>query len=66
MNFSDIRSGAEKVILSKSAGIVVMAETKESRYTFGASKVMPRNPQNIPTGLEKEVLAELASKNLSE
>jgi len=43
-----------------------MAETKESRYTFGASKAMPRNPQNIPTGLEKDVLAELASKNLSE
>jgi methyl-accepting chemotaxis protein len=104
----DIRSGAEKAIISKSAGIVLMAEAtreqmakklqsgvikpfeqltaanileavpvvtamqvaaakaKESGYTFRAPKVMPRNPQNTPTDLEKDVLAELASKNLSE
>jgi methyl-accepting chemotaxis protein len=104
----DIRSGAEKAILSKSSGIVMMAEAtreqmakklqsgvvkpfdqltaanileavpvvtamqvasakaKESGYTFRVPKVMPRNPQNTPTDLEKEVLTELAGKNLTE
>jgi len=104
----DIRSGAEKAIISKSAGIVMMAEStrdqmakklqsgvikpfdqltganileavpvvtamqvaaakaKESGYIFRVPKVMPRNMQNTPTDLEKEVLAELASKNLTE
>lgn len=104
----EIRTGAEKAIISKSAGIVMMAEatreqmakklqsgvlkpfdqlnssnimeavpvvtamqvaaakSKESGYTFRAPKVMPRNPQNTPTELEKEVLAEFESKNLTE
>jgi|GEM_PF-4101218 len=61
----DIRSGVEKTIISKSAGIVLMAEAKESGYTFRAPKVKPRNPQNSTTNLEKDMLAELASKNLS-
>ncbi len=105
---SDIRSGAEKAIISKSAGIVMMAEAtrdqmakklqsgvlkpfdqltaenileavpvvtamqvasakaKEAGYTFRAPKLMPRNPNNTPTELEKEVLNELTSKNLNE
>jgi len=105
---NDIRSGAEKAIISKSAGIVMMAEAtrdqmakklqsgvlkpfdqlnasnileavpvvtamqvaatkaKESGYTFRAPKVMPRNPANTPTDLEKDVLLELTSKNLTE
>ena len=105
---NDIRSGAEKAIISKSAGIVMMAEAtrdqmakklqsgvlkpfdqlnasnileavpvvtamqvaaakaKESGYTFRAPKVMPRNPANTPTDLEKDVLMELTSKNLTE
>ena len=104
----DIRSGAEKAIISKSAGIVMMAEAtrdqmakklqsgvlkpfdqlnasnileavpvvtamqvaaakaKESGYIFRAPKVMPRNPANIPTDLEKDVLLEMTSKNLTE
>ncbi|WP_319585566.1 methyl-accepting chemotaxis protein [uncultured Desulfobulbus sp.] len=105
---NDIRSGAEKAIISKSAGIVMMAEAtrdqmakklqsgvlkpfdqlnasnileavpvvtamqvaaakaKESGYTFRAPKVMPRNPANTPTDLEKDVLLEMTSKNLTE
>ena len=105
---SDIRGGAEKAIISKSAGIVMMAEStrdqmakklqsgvlkpfdqltaenileavpvvtamqvasakaKEAGYTFRAPKLMPRNPNNAPTELEKDVLNELTSKNLSE
>ena len=104
----DIRTGAEKAIISKSAGIVMMAEAtrdqmarklksgvlkpfeqlnadnileavpvvtamqvasakaKEAGYTFRAPKAMPRNPQNTPTDLEKGVLEEFASKNLTE
>jgi methyl-accepting chemotaxis protein len=104
----DIRSGAEKAIISKSAGIVTMAEAtrdqmakklqsgvikpfdqltsanileavpvvtamqvaaakaQESGYTFRAPKMMPRNPQNTPTDLEREVLEELTSKHLAE
>jgi len=104
----DIRSGAEKAIISKSTGIAMMAEAvrdqmakklqsgvikpfdqltganileavpvvtamqvaatkaKESGYTFRVPKVMPRNLQNTPTDLEKEVLTELTSKNLTE
>jgi methyl-accepting chemotaxis protein len=105
---NDIRSGAEKAIISKSAGIVMMAEStreqmakklqsgvlkpfdqlnasnileavpvvtamqvaaakaKESGYAFRAPKVMPRNPANTPTDLEKDVLLEMTSKNLTE
>jgi methyl-accepting chemotaxis protein len=105
---NDIRSGAEKAIISKSAGIVMMAEAtrdqmakklqsgvlkpfdqlnasnileavpvvtamqvatakaKESGYTFRTPKIMPRNPANTPTDLEKDVLMELTSKNLTE
>ena len=104
----DIRSSAEKAIISKSAGIVMMAEAtrdqmakklqsgvikpfdqltaanileavpvvtamqvasakaKESGYAFRAPKMMPRNPQNTPTDLEKNVLDELTSKDLTE
>lgn len=104
----EIRTGAEKAIISKSAGIIMMAEatreqmakklqsgvlksfdqlnasnileavpvvtamqvaaakSNEAGYTFRAPKMMPRNPQNTPTELEKSVLAELESKNLAE
>ena len=104
----DIRSGAEQAIVSKSAGIVLMAEAtrdemakklqsgvlkpfdqlnatnileavpvvtamqvasakaKEAGYTFRAPKNRPRNPNNTPTDLEKQVLAEFASGTLQE
>jgi methyl-accepting chemotaxis protein len=45
---------------------VAAAKAKESGYTFRAPKVMPRNPANTPTDLEKDVLLELTSKNLTE
>ena len=108
LRIDDIRSGAEKALVSKSIGIIMMAEaareqmarklqsgvlkpfdqlnaatimeavpvvtamqvaaakSKESGYTFRVPKIMPRNPDNTPTALEKEVLAEFENKNLSE
>lgn len=104
----DIRTDAEKAIISKSAGIAMMAEAtreqmakklqsgvlkpfdqlnasnileavpvvmamqvasakaKESGYTFRVPKVMPRNPANAPTDLEKDVLVEMDTKRLTE
>ncbi len=104
----DIRTDAEKAIVSKSAGIAMMAEAtreqmakklqsgvlkpfdqldasnileavpvvtamqvasakaKESGYAFRAPKVMPRNPANTPTDLEKDVLIEMDTKRLTE
>jgi len=105
---NDIKSGAEDAIISKSVGIVLMAEAtrdqmakklqsgvikpfdqltstnildavpvvtamqvaatkaKEAGYTFRVPKIAPRNPQNNPTDLEKNVLEELTRNNLSE
>ncbi len=105
---SDIRQGAEAAIISKSAGIVLMAEAtrdrmakklqmgvikpfaelnssniieavpivtalqvasdkaQEAGYVFRSPKVDPRNPANAPTELERQVLAEMESKNLKE
>ena len=104
----DIRVGAEEAIVSKSAGIVMMAEAsrdemakklksgvikpfeqldahnileavpvitaiqvasskaKEANYTFRVPKLAPRNPQNTPTDMEKEVLEELTRTNMTE
>ena len=105
---NDIQEGAEKAIISKSSGIVLMAEAardrmakkleagvikpfdqldasnileaipvitaiqvaadkaQEAGYTFRVPKMSPRNPQNTPTDLEQQVLAEIKNNNLSE
>lgn len=105
---NDIRREAEEALISKSAGIALMAEAtrdrmakklqmgvikpfaeldssqimeavpvimalqvasdkaQEAGYTFRSPKVEPRNPANTPTELERQVLAELESKNLKE
>src|SRR5512141_194209 len=105
---NDIKASAEESIISKSAGIVLMAEAtreqmarklqsgvikpfdqltssnileavpvisaiqvasskaQEAGYTFRVPKVAPRNSQNTPTELEKNVLEEMTRNNLTE
>jgi methyl-accepting chemotaxis protein len=41
-------------------------KAKEAGYTFRSPKMDPRNPANVPTELERQVLAEMEGKNLTE